>query len=288
MKKVNWLIQKDVFPEYESQLISTINSDELSVAHLIEFNPVFNHVKDIISDFTEDDILMFHGTIQLGRRLLKENLYPCVYLTLDNYECHRYYGVYGDLLLNSDYIMMGLNDVLRNKWKIFEYFEDYNVFLRPNNGFKSFTGQVLPKYNFETEFDTLIQSNGGLDSDQLVMLSSTKDFDNEYRFIVVGGNVISGCIYLNKQTRRNWEGIYNKPIYSSEHPELFKFAQKVAKLYQPDEVFNIDICQLNSGEYKIIEINSFCCGCLYGNDLEKVVLEINKHSIMDYIDVYGE
>ena len=55
-------------------------------------------------------------------------------------------------LVNSNYVLLGLNDLKRNKEKFFEMFyrhcspED-EMFIRPSNGYKTFTGQLLPRNN---------------------------------------------------------------------------------------------------------------------------------------------
>jgi hypothetical protein len=282
MKKVNWIIDKFLFDEYEDKLANSIKNSGMNVYF---FDDTKNHdVQTFVNKkFTDDDIVIFHGSLNHGRRILKQPVYPGVFLTLDNYECYKYYGQYGDNLLNSDYLMMGLNDVLRNKEKIFDLFKTNNVFIRPSNGFKSFTGQLLPKDNFDIEFDVLTKSYGGLESDILVLLSSEKEIEEEYRFIVIDGEVISGALYMDKDSRSRWEPYYDKPCLDKN---AFEFAIKMSKIYQPDKAFNMDVCRLSSGEYKLMEINSFCCGSLYGNDYDIIVDKVNKLCIDEYNDIF--
>ncbi len=188
--------------------------------------------------------------------------------------------------MNSKYVMMGLNDVLRNKDAIFnQYFGSIDkVFIRPSNGFKSFTGQCLSKDNFKFEFNILVKSYGGIDMDTLVVLAPAHEIEEEYRFVIVDGKVVCGSLYLDSTNRESFKAYYDKPCLDEKAIEL---ANKLVGIYQPDKCFNMDICRLKSGEYKLIEINSFCCGSLYGNDCTKVVEAVNELVIKDYNDING-
>lgn len=211
-------------------------------------------------------------------------MYPGVILTLENYECFNYYGYFGDYLLNSNYMMFGLNDVLRNKERIFDTLKTDKVFIRPSNGFKSFAGQLLPKDRFDFEFNVLSHSYGGLDTNTLVLVSETQDIEEEYRFIVVNGEVISGSLYLDKSNRDDFNPYYDKVC---EDVNAIDFAIKMSKIYQPDKAYTIDVCRLGNGEYKLIELNSFFCASMYGNDYDKVVKSVNDLAINEYNDLFN-
>lgn len=282
MKKVNWIIDKYVFEDYEDKLISAIKNNDSNVFLFddVKYDGIEQYIKN---KFTEKDIVIFHGSLQHGRRIKNYNIYPGIYLTLNNYECFKYYGYFGDNLLNSNYLMMGLNDVLRNKNNIFDKFNTTDIFIRPSDGFKSFPGQTLPKENFEFEFNVLLKSYGGLDTDILCVVSPIQDINEEYRFIVVDGEVISGSLYMDYNNRKSWSAYYNKLCTDQK---AFDFAVKMSKIYQPDKAYTIDVCKLSNGEYKMIELNSFCCGSMYGNDYYEVVKALNNLCIKDYEDIY--
>lgn len=284
MKKVKWIIDKDMFSEYEDRLVAAIKNSGNEVIFYYDLK------HDKIEDFlktkfnSDEDILIFHGSLQHGRGVLRTSYYPGIYLTLENYECYKYYGYFGYLLLNYDYLMMGLNDVLRQKDFIFDTFGTDKIFIRPSNGYKSFPGQILPKENFEFELDVLKKSYGGLDLDQIVLVSPIQEIDEEYRFIVVDGKVVSGSLYMDKNNRKSWSAYYDRLC---EDKKAFEFAEELVKLYQPDKAYTLDVCKLPSGEYKMLEINSFCCGSMYGNDYDKVVNAINELCLQDFNEIYN-
>jgi len=281
---VNWIIDKYIFEEYEDKLAQTIKDSGMNVIVYDDSMSKFETVQDLVkSKFTEKDIVILHGSLQMGRRILRTSVYPGIFLTLDNYECFNYYGYFGYNLLNEDYVMMGLNDVLRNKDKIFDVFKTDKIFIRPSNGFKSFTGQCLEQESFDLEFDKLTKSYGALDMNTLVLISPAQEIEEEYRFVVIDGKVISGAMYMDKDSRGRWEPYWDKPC---EDNLAISFAEQMSTIYQPDKAYTIDVCKLNNGEYKLIELNSFFCASWYGNDLTKIVKAVNELCINEYNDIY--
>jgi len=283
-QKVNWIIEKYLFEEYEDKLAQSVKDSGMNViVHDESMSRFENFTEYVNNKFTDKDIVIMHGSLQMGRKMLRSKMYPGIFLTLDNYECFNYYGYFGHNLLNEDYVMMGLNDVLRNKDKIFGVFNTDKIFIRPSNGFKSFTGQCLVKENFDTEFDILTKSYGGLDLNTLVLISPAQEIEEEYRFVVIDGKVISGAMYMDKDSRDRWNAYYDKPCESN----LAKaFAEHMVTIYQPDKAYTIDVCKLKEGGFRLIELNSFFCASWYGNDLDKIVKAVNELCINEYNDIY--
>jgi len=289
MKKVNWIIDKNIFEDYEDKLATAILNSGSNLLFYDDSNglTIGDFLGKKIRQSAEEEVIIFHGSLQHGRRLSKLPYYPGIYLTLENYECYKYYGKFGEHLLNSNYMMMGLNDVLRNENRIFYRFTDFynpikSIFIRPSDGFKSFPGQTLPIVNFDQEFDILTKSYGGLDTDILCVVSPGKDIVEEYRFIVIDGKVVSGSLYMDRNNREEWKAYYDKVC---EDQKAFDFAVEMSKIYQPDKAYTIDVCKLSNGEYKMIELNSFCCASMYGNDYDKVVSAVNELCINDFNDM---
>ena len=295
MKKINWVIDKYLFDEYEDRLSTAIQN---SGANVYFYDDICGKTfkEWILEKFTQDDIVVFHGSLQHGRQLTQLPIYPGVFMTIDNYECYKYYGYYGEKLLNSEYLMMGLNDVVRNKYMIQKLVPSFgfgergnqsNIFIRPSNGYKTFAGQVISIEQLEKEIDILMKSYGGVDPETLILLSKQQEINEEYRFIVVDGNVITGSLYMDNYNRKTLKPYYDKPV--DEMSEAFKFAKLVANVHQPDKAFTIDICSVDYGDYKlfkILEINSFNCASMYGAEYEKIVNSINQLAINQYNDIW--
>jgi hypothetical protein len=277
--KTTWLVEKYLFEDYEQKLHDIIIQSGSDCIIIDDTDIDFDFDKKIKNRFTDEDCVIFYGSLQLGRKIYsRTNLIPGIFLTIENYECHKYYGFYGDKLLNSDYLMMGLNDVKRNKEKIFNYFNTDSIFIRPSNGYKTFTGQCLGKENFERELDVLCKSYGGVDLNQLIVLARKQEVCEESRYIVIDGKVIDGSVYM----------INNELIKERKIDEnAYNLAVESVKYYQPDKAFTIDIVKLKDGSYKILEIGSFCCASLYNADLEMIVKAMNELMINEYNDYWN-
>lgn len=278
-----WLVEKHMFPEYEKTLINSINRTG-SLCYLFDDTDFikFDFDKDIKNKFTDKDCTIFYGSLQRGRELYsKTNFIPGIFLTIDNYECYKYYGIFGNELLNSHYHMMGLNDLKR--WK--NYFTVNNnedkIFIRPSNGYKTFPGQIINMNNFDKEYETLIKSYGGLDVNQLVVVSPYKKILRESRFAVIDGKVVDGCIYIFEDTKVDKRMIDD---------EAFIYANIIVQTLPndyPDMAYTLDIATDENGRYKVLEINSFCCAGLYHMDKDIIVDAINDLCEKLYNDYWG-
>ena len=277
--KVNWIVEKYMFEDYQDVLVDIISRQHNCL--LVDDTSIdFDFEKDIKSQFSEDDCVIFYGSLQRGRQIWRDtNFIPGIFLTIDNYEYYKYYGYYGDELVNSNYVLMGLNDVKRNKFGLFNS-EDY-MFIRPSNGYKTFTGQLLPFENFEREFDILCKSYGGVDMNQLVLIAPKQDVREENRFIIINENgenkVVDGTMYMVDNIETNERIIDIKAR---------NYVEQIVNNYTPDKAFTIDIARMGDGSYKVLEIGSFCCAGWYKMDLDRVVYHINQLCINEYNEYY--
>jgi hypothetical protein len=270
--KINWIVEKNLFPEYEDRLVEIIRQsgtkdDIMTCLFFDDSDYDFNFVSHLEKRFSDTDAVIFYGSLQNGLKMYMRTPYiPGVYLTKENYECFKYYGYFGRELLNEDYIMLGLNDLLRLKKKFIRKYKT-QFFIRPSNGYKTFPGQLFNVQDFDRDYNLLTKSYGGLDMDQLVVISPYRKITNESRFAVIDGEIVTGCIYMvdgQKITETIWD------------QRAYEYANKVKYLYSPDDAYTLDIAYLgDTDEYKVIEVNSLCCAGLYQMDLEKIVKKMN-------------
>jgi hypothetical protein len=283
MKPV-WIVEKHMFPEYENELVAAIERSGASCYLFDDTDFIrFNFDRDIKNKFTDKDCVIFYGSLQRGRELYtKTNFVPGIFLNINNYECYKYYGMFGNSLLNSTYYMMGLNDLKR--WEPYFYYQFHNnedkIFIRPSNGYKTFPGQIINMNNFDQEYETLISSYGGLDMDQLILISPYQKILKESRFLVVGGKVVDGCVYMI-------DGVKTEERIVDEEALVYSniVVEKLKKDY-PDEAYTLDIALNENGQYKVLEINSFCCASIYHMDIDLVVNAINDKCEECYDDFW--
>ena len=227
------------------------------------------------NQFTNDDCVIFYGTINLGMQLQKDKSWvPGVYFNFQNICCVTYYSYWAKYLFNQDYIMLPFLEIKRRENYVFETFGiDNCIFIRPDSGAKTFTGQILKREEIDRTFD-LFESYAAKPLDEIItLISSPKIIDKEWRCVVVDKKVIAFSQY-RKENKLN--------IKKEIDTEAFCLADKIAKeKWQPDITYSLDIC-LSDGKYSLLEANSFSCSGLYESDPEPIVKEISKVAINEW------
>ena len=132
---------------------------------------------------------------------------------------------------------------------------DRDIFIKPSRDQKSFGAGILPQGSTVREFLSQQKTLPSY-SDEHVLFSSVKNITCEWRFFVINQEVITGSLYK----------LGNMVRYSSEIPhDVKEIAKNYAKLYQPRDIFTMDIAETNEG-YKIVEYNCFNASGLYACD----------------------
>lgn len=280
---LTWLLEESVFEENIEDLKKEIISQghEYISFDYMPFDGGFRESNKKIGDLgiyekIKNKPVLFYGSINAAKYIKRQkiNICPGVYYNIDNFNCRKYYAYYGKYLLNNNYIMMPLQEAIRQKDFIFSEFGK-DIFIRPDSGNKEFTGCLVNKeefnlgfFNFGTYFE---------DFSILSVISSPKNIDGEWRFIIGNGEVITGSQY-----RLNME-------YSPEsgYPEeAFEFASKIAKEeWQPDDLYAVDICKYVDNYY-LLEINSFSCSGFYCLDFKKLVNKVTEIALKSYKEIY--
>jgi hypothetical protein len=208
-----------------------------------------------------EECVLFYGSLNLARQLRRNKKWiPGVWCNLPNFLCSQYYVRYETYLLNSDAIFLPLG-LLKNRistlYKTFGV--DNCLFIRPDSGYKDFTGKTVSQDSFESEYDWMTSSST---PDSLVVIASPKKIEKEWRFFVGPEGIISGC------TSHENSVISMSPKYDSRAASL---ASEIASnFWKPDPLFVVDICKSN-GNYYLLEINAFSCSGLYECDPEPIV-----------------
>ena len=139
------------------------------------------------------------------------------------------------------------------------------VFVRPNSGFKTFTGQTIGYDSWEEDVRSIEQTSSVMD-ETLVVTASAKEILGEFRFVVVDGRVVAGSEYRwdgKLDVRRDWPA------------ECEGLAQRVAEHpWQLDSAYVVDVADTPDGPH-IVELNSFCHAGLYASDVEAIVRAVN-------------
>jgi hypothetical protein len=271
MTKVKWLIEEYEHDRSLQPLMDEIVEQGMDLV-TTKYSPFESGTYDL---FNDDDCVVFYGTLNLGRQLQREKPWiPGVYCNFKKLCCHTYYPYWGKYLLNNDYMMLPMLEILRKRDFVFNTFGKREcIFVRPDSGAKPITGQILEFENLDKEFK-MFGDYAGNDLDQIVaVISSPKKIEIEWRFVVVDKKVITGSQY-----KKNNKLDIN-PFFDVEASEL---ADKIAKEeWQPDKAYTLDICKAH-GEYYLLEANSFSCSGLYELDPKPIVKEVSRVALEEW------
>ena len=273
--KVKWLIENYERDDSFQPLIEEVESQGME-CKVVKYEPWQSGTFD---QYANEDCVVFYGTLNLGRQLQKDKGWvPGVYCDFSNLCCHTYYSYWGQYLLNQDYMMLPLPEILRKREYVFNNLGKREcIFIRPDSGAKPIVGQILEYENLDRDFKAFGNSAGN-DLDQIIaVISSPKPIEKEWRCVVVDKAVVAFSQY-----KENDKLVIKKEI----DVEAFVLASSIAKeKWQPDIAYTLDICK-SCGDYYLLEANSFSCSGLYDCDPEPIVKSISESALQEWDEYY--
>lgn len=171
-------------------------------------------------------------------------------------------------MLNGDYILPA---VLAARL-LGQFNKTSPIFMRPAHDLKQFSGAV---YTVEEAADFLIDamkcaSSGSyhIPMDLDIMISQPQNILAEWRWFIVGSQVIDGSMY-----RRNGQ-LHKEHVTVGDlltDAGVFKDAQKFAEKWLPSPCCVMDTCLLANGATKVVEFNCINGSGFYDHDIKKVM-----------------
>lgn len=252
--KIEWILEPGCFGVEQNHLLAEICQTKDNIAVIGIPDSIDHHNYRVIRGSTE-----FVDTY--NRRFCDYDPF-CLTADFENYKCSNYYGkINYDHLLNADCIWFPWYYLNRD---VFDFFRSERVFIRPDSGYKIFTGTTVGMKWFHKELDVIknLPSAFSLKLDTMVLVSSCKNILKEARFLMGPDGLIDGSWY-------NGEGS------QSDLENMGEFAKRAGIDY--DEFFTVDVAQTEEYRLQIVEVNSFASAGLYDIDPKKVVTAINKY-----------
>lgn len=246
--------------------------------HLFSLYSETDLIDNLPEDFTANNYIALASIkgLKLSRQLKETNFnsveefknYKSTYETAFFYKDgqrfdQKYYKHLGLPLLNSNSKIVDLNEYLDTKF-------DKDVFIKPTSDLKGFVGGILKAGTTMGEF---IDKTSRMPHWELepTLIADVKKIHSEYRFFVVGDEVITGSRYMYK----------TQVIPSTEIPNsIWSAAHVYAKKYQPDRVFTMDLALLENGDIEIVEYNCFNGSGVYHAPLDELVKRLMEIDIV--------
>jgi hypothetical protein len=149
---------------------------------------------------------------------------------------------------------------------------DENKFIKPTSDGKAFVGGILSSGKTIEEMILSDRHNQSV-WNETILIAPQKRVLKEWRFFILNDQVITGSQYCeNHQTK------VEELDFSKDNIDALACAKEYAKLYQPSELFTLDVCLEENRDWSIVEYNCFNCSGLY-----KANLPILKNVVEDFL-----
>ena len=188
-------------------------------------------------------------------------------------------------LMNSNHDFMVYKDyykenLLNYDSKIFKFDEDFkwkgDFFVRPTKDTKIITGKPFTMKEWIEERNRLLSNmkkdkeNGFttiLDDNTEIQVCSLKNIQKEFRFWIVGGEIVTASLY------RTGCFINYSDVIDDGATE---FCKEMVKIFQLADAFVMDIC-LTDGKWKIIEAGCINCAGFYKSNIPKLLMDLEDY-----------
>lgn len=272
--KPRWLIENFTGDNGYEGLIKEIRKQGMECTVL----DITNHFELKPDIFKPNDCIIFQGSIQLFDKLKKElgdiGCYPIGWCTDENYLCSNYYPKLNPVLFNDKYIITTVKNLKEYKWKYYaQYGKEALIFVRPDDGKKSFVGQLLDLQDFDKFWDNDVACASK--EEDLVIITTPKNIIGEWRFVVNNKKEIIGYSCYKYQDQRTY-------IPSAPRGAVDKCKEVLDIGYYPDVIFTVDICQDKDEDFHLLELNSFTCAGTYEINKEILVKRVSEIAEEEY------
>ncbi len=277
--KVNWLIDYAKDDESIKGLVKAINKAGHNYVP-ITYRPFQENNLDIIPD---GEPVVFYGSISLAREIQRRKPWiPGAIANFDNFKCTHYYGYLGQFLLNQDYMIMPVGELKRRSKEIQRWLgntyrqEWFPYFIRPNDGTKTITGQIINKERDLMYVDMMMMPH------HLVVIAPYQYIKSETRLVITDGGICTGSVYKVDGRINCFES------HSDEEPRIWEFAREIIKHLghtrwgEPDRCYTMDIGIDGQNRPRLIEINSFSCSGLYECNMQSVVNHVSESAMAEW------
>ena len=275
MTAVNWLIERGIF-DADEQFLTALKKHNCCYKEVryIDFRP-----QEAKRYFPDHDCVLFRGTLGLGRDILRTSWIPGAYMHERNLSCTTYYAHFGQHLLNNQYFILPLGELIRRRTEILDYFQSSGeLFIRPNSNMKLFRAGLFDLAKLNTI--EALSSELKRDKTTLVLTSRKRAVEREWRFFVYKQEIITGSLYLVEEDR------IDQKVKGGAVENYLATVLKQVDWY-PELLYTIDVCEAE-GELHILELGSYSCAGAYGCDLDLLVEAGIRAAREDYAAVNGD
>lgn len=265
---MKWLIQDT------DRLLNIVNQELMALKIINKSYGVFGVLKNenILTGLYEEDFndndyifrcgvkvvnMLSSGKVENLDSELLEKLRKGISYDFNNFD-QRVYSKLDLPLLNNNAIYENFETL---KDKVF----NKDMFIKPSSDLKCFTAGII-KAGTTVEDYILNTSYQKSYKNETILLNDVKKPGTEFRFVCFGNEAIAGSSYLKDGKLKLDEKV---------DKELLGIASEFAKLYNPSDIFVMDLAK-NGNDFKIVEYNCWNASGLYSIDMAKLFEEVEQ------------
>jgi hypothetical protein len=260
-------IETGVEPEYEQRLIASALAAGWEV-QVVTHIPFTQEWRDMPAGLLERTDVWFHGSIAAVKAAQATSCWQ-IHAPWDDFQVTQYSQKLGGRMVNFPFNRWLLNQLDDPDFDIFgREAEDDTVFIRPDGANKVFNGGTISKDTFEEQLKliTFYDPPG----DTLCCVSKPKRIEQEARFLIVDGKLITGSLYRIGYNSLRLEA----PPHLMEEAER-ALAYALSCGFNPAPSWVLDL-GYTGGYWNIMEVGpSACCG-LYACDTDKFITALTN------------
>jgi len=231
-----------------------------------------NHFDFDASGYTEPECIIVQGSIQMTKNIrgrLPQGCFPVAYNAWEKYLCSAFYPHFTKFLFNDRHEFTTVKKLKEDRFHFYQkYGKEALIFIRPDTGEKTFSGQLLDLQDFDRFWENGIQCTAN--PEDAIIVSTPKTIIGEWRFVVSRRKEIIA------QSTYQYQG--KKTLIPSAPAGATALVKEILEVgYFPDSVFCVDVCQDADGNFWLLELTSFSSAGLYATNKDavaKVVSEI--------------
>jgi hypothetical protein len=270
VKQFKWAISTEIFekPGYP-KLRSALDKAGIEYFHS-DFNQNTRQYVDI--PYETDDCVIMYGPIQFIRTKNKGFIPGAFGFKKDTDTSYYMNQIPLKYFFNSDAIYLPFGMIQSRKYMLQDMFGEH-IFIRPDSGFKSFTGFDVKIKDLDFELSSLKQTKNPFPN-EMCLVSRAKKIHGEYRLIVCDKKIITGSQY-------RWDG--KMDIRIDVHSDAWAFAEKIVANadWQLDTCYTVDVFLGDDGP-RIGEFNSFASSGLYNCDMDAIVEAVSLAALAEW------
>lgn len=265
MIKLHWLIDIDIIGDEHQETPMRLRQ----LGHKVSTLSATKDTPKLIKN--PETIYVFHGSFEELNAIKKQEVDIATY-GLGSSILRSHYTSYTpeEWYLNQEATMTTWGMFRKNFENFFHHFKNNAVFIRPDSGVKTFTGQLIDVGCFNVDADGL-EKVSNVKFETIIWVSPKKEIEAEYRFWICNKNVVASTEY-------SWD---DKEL--GDIPDTaIHLAEIVAKYeWQVDRTYVVDIAICNGSPF-VVEFNSFSCSGLYNCDSKKLFELVSNDILLEW------